>query len=490
MPWLPGDIKPETPILLMKKKLSVLCFLWFACMVAGAQVSFYNNGILKLSVSGDIVYINGAFTNTSSASLTNNGQLYVQGNLDNSEGSMTAGTGTLYLNGSSAQTISGSQPFNTFNLVTNNSSGITLNNNLSISGIHTFTGGIITTSATPNYLVYESGASYSGSADSRHVNGWVKKTGSDDFEFPAGDGTYLRPVQLKNISGASEFNVKYFSGTPYTNQLQSPIQSVNAYEYWQINKVSGGSSSVHLNWDNSKVTFPPYQMADIAASFYDGSNWTDQGGSATGNILTTGDITSNSVSSFGYFVIGSKSLPLPLKFISFTAQRKENYTDLRWVTADETNTERFEIERSENGTNFSTIFSMPAINRPAIQEYTYKDFRLVNGIAFYRIRCVDIDGKYKYSKVAAVYESSYLNKNIMAMNPVRDEIIIRTRSDEPAPVSYTLLTEAGQVMLKGKLQLKAGTDNTIRLPFRPVHGIYFLRLHTAGKEYVQKLLIN
>jgi len=44
----------------------------------------------------------------------------------------------LYLNGTSAQSISGTQAFKTLNFVSNNSAGITLNNDLSVSGIHTF----------------------------------------------------------------------------------------------------------------------------------------------------------------------------------------------------------------------------------------------------------------------------------------------------------------------------------------------------------------
>ncbi|MBK8495520.1 MAG: hypothetical protein IPL50_11185 [Chitinophagaceae bacterium] len=66
---------------------------------------------------------------------------------------MQAGTGTLYLNGTAAQIVSGSQVFKTYGLITNNAAGIILNNNLSAAGVHTFTAGLITTSATPNYMI-------------------------------------------------------------------------------------------------------------------------------------------------------------------------------------------------------------------------------------------------------------------------------------------------------------------------------------------------
>jgi hypothetical protein len=474
----------------MKTKILLLQVLCLGSLVLTAQTNFYNNGILKLNAASDTVYVTGNFTNTASAALTNNGQFYVLKDLDNAEASMTAGTGKLYLSGSSAQTLSGTQPFKTYDLVSNNSSGITLNNNLHISGAHTFTNGVITTSGTPDYLIYEAGSTYSGSGDTKHVNGWVKKIGNTDFTFPVGNGTYLRHVAIEALSSSSEFNARYDAPTPNQFQLQFPLLSLDPYEYWEVNKVSGGTAAVHLNWDNNKVTFPGYIMGDMAVAYYDGASWTDQGGSASGDVSTTGDITSNSVSSFGNFAIASRSFPLPLKFLSFTAQRKEEYVELKWVTAEEINTDHFEIERSHDGVQFSSLFKMPTVNRFTTQEYSYKDFSDVDRVAFYRIRCVDKDGRSKFSKVVAVFESSYLQKNIQVLNPATDEIIIRSQVDDKESTAYVLYNQAGSAILKGNLKLKGGMDNTIRLSFKPAKGVYYLMLIRANKEFVQKLVIN
>lgn len=474
----------------MKIKFFLLQIFCLSIILANAQTNLTNTGILNLSGSGDILYVTAKFVNSSTASFTNNGQLYVLGNLENDEASMTAGTGTLYLNGTSAQTVSGTQIFKTYNFISNNSGGITLDNDLSVAGTHTFSSGIISTSATPKYMVYESGSSYSTSGDSKHVNGWVKKIGNSDFTFPVGNGTYLRPVALENLSGASEFNVKYNAPAPNTNQLQYPILSVDVYEYWEVNQVSGGTASVHLNWDNTKVTFPGYVLGDMAVSFYDGSYWTDQGGTASGDISTTGDVTANSISSFGNFVIGSRSFPLPLKFLSFTAQRKNDFIDLKWVTAEEVNTDHFEIERSENGRQFTLLAKTPTANRFNVQEYSYKDYSYANEVVYYRIRCVDKDGKSKVSKVIAVPGNSYLKKNIQAINPVADKIIVRSQVDDKEPTAYVLYNQAGSTILKGWLKLKVGMDNTIRLSFKPAKGIYYLKLIRANQEIIQKLVIN
>ncbi len=468
--------------------IKIFFFLCIFAEISSAQTGLQNNGNLRVH-SGNISIV-GNMTNSSSATLVNNGNIYVKANLINDEVSMSAGTGTLYFSGSSAQALNGSAVFKTYNLVTNNAAGITLNNNLSIANTHTFTSGLIHTSVTPNYLIYESGSSHSGAADSRHVTGWVKKMGSTNFTFPVGDNTYLRPVALESLSGSSEFNVRYNTTTPFQTQLQIPIRSLMPGEYWTINRVSGGSASVHLNWDNSKVTFPPFNIVDIRASWFDGSNWTDQGGSATGNVTATGDVTSNSVSSFGNFVIASTGYPLPLNFLSFTAQRKDGYSDLHWITVNEVNTHHFEIERSGNGTSFTSIGTMPALNDPNMNHYSYKDHLPVNGVTFYRIRCVDIDGQSKLSKIAAVYERSSLVNDIKVLNPAKGSIVIRSKIDVRGMAGFTLMNEAGILVMKGNMQLLSGMDNTIVLPPTIARGTYFLRLYTSDKEFVQKILVQ
>src|SRR5689334_13328661 len=109
----------------MKTRYLILAGLLFISLFNYAQIDLRNSGILYSSSSGDVLYINGNFTNTSTAALTNSGTIQVKLNLINDQASMAVGTGTLTLNGTSTQIVSGSQTFKTYNLITNNSSGIT-----------------------------------------------------------------------------------------------------------------------------------------------------------------------------------------------------------------------------------------------------------------------------------------------------------------------------------------------------------------------------
>ena len=319
----------------MKKKSTLLLSgLLFASLISLAQADLRNEGTLYVSSATDTIYINGAFTNTSTAALTNNGRFYIKQNLSNSQASMAVGTGTLYLNGSATQIVSGTQIFKTYNLQTNNSAGFTLNNDLSVTAVHTFSSGLIASSTTPNYLIYQAGSSHTGSSDSRHVTGWVKKIGTTNFTFPVGSNTYLRTAGIAGLSASSEINCRYYAGTQNIYNLTAPLVKVNVNEYWQIDKISGGTAQIVLNWDNSKVAFDNVLLSEIRVAHYTGGNWTNAGGTASGN-ATTGTITSGSVNSFSPFTFGYESFPVPLKLISFTAERKSGTSYLQWVTDNE-----------------------------------------------------------------------------------------------------------------------------------------------------------
>jgi hypothetical protein len=454
-----------------------------------AQGVLQNNGNLQVH-SGASLCSYGGFSNTATAALVNNGDLYMKGVVTNDQPSMSSGTGVLYLNGSVAQIVSGTQSFKTYQLVTNNAAGITLNNNLSVANVHTFTSGLIVTSATPNYLVYEAGASYTGSADTRHVNGWVKKLGNTGFTFPVGNNSYERPVAVSNLSAASELNCRYLSATPNTANVQSPIVMVNPNEYWELNQVSGGSAQVTLNWNNSKVAFPSYLLSAIRATWYDGANWVNEGGTASGSVATTGNVTSNVVSSYGYFAIGSTSYVLPMHFINVGAQRKTGATTVRWKTARETKVDHYEVERMNANGSFGKIGSVKSNNNQHETEYEYIDALPLVGVAMYRIRSVDADGQYTFSKVVSVSESNNAAFFQVLNNPAHEAIYITASDAYKGKYQYELFSTAGQLMQSGTVNIGGNDVVAIPLTIKTTAGIYLLNVKNEAHRFAKRIMVK
>jgi hypothetical protein len=475
----------------MKKNILLNMLILF-CVYANAQQAFNNNGNLQIHSGASVAGL-GNFTNASSGVLVNNGSLYIKGNLTNNQASMSAGSGTLFLNGSSLQTVTGSQVFKAYNLETNNSAGISLDIDLSVSGLHTFTSGLISTDlySTPNLLFYEAGASHTGSNDSRHVNGGVKKSGSTDFTCPVGDATYLRSADITNLSASSLITCHYYKPTSNIYNLTSPLVKVKANEYWQIDKISGGTAQITLNWDHSKVAMDNVLVADILTAQYTGGNWTSTGGTASGNVTTTGTtITTSALSSIGRITFGYKSFPVPLHLLSFTAERRAGTSYLKWITENEVNVNHFDVQRSYDGSAFATIGNVAARNTGSLTNYYFEDHTPLNGIEYYRVKSIDVDGKFSFSRIAAVSETDLHSNTFVVLNPVRNAIIIFNKTGQEGRFNYRVFNSGGLLISEGSVSMGTNGGTVLPLPPQTAAGIYILELANDKTKFSQKIMVE
>ena len=472
----------------MKKYILLALLINVTC--ANAQVGITNNGNLQIHGSTTVTGFSD-FTNTAAGKFVNNGTLYLKADITNYEVSMAAGMGTLYIDGPAVQTVYGTTIFKTFNLVTNNAAGITLNNNLCAKGLHTFTAGMITTSATPNYMIYDAGSSHTGSSDARHINGWVKKLGSTNFVFPVGNAAYLRSVSLLNLTASSEFNVRYNGAvTPNRYSVFNPLVYIDSAEYWTINKISGANAQVAMNWDNSKVAFPNLMISDIKAAYYDGTFWRSIGGSASGDALTTGNVTSTSISVFNTnFTFGSVSYVLPLKIISFTAGQMNGYTKLNWTIGNELNVDKYELQRSDDGINFYTISVHSAYNRNSTEFYSFNDSKAIKGKAFYRLKVNSLGGQTDYSHIVTITTGDNGKAFYVITNPVDTRIDLYADAAVKGVYTYTIAGTSGQLMQSGVLDIKNTGIYSINLRSVFAKGAYILVVQNETNR-LQKTIIK
>jgi hypothetical protein len=112
---------------------------------------------------------------------------------------------------------------------------------------------------------------------------------------------------------------------------------------------------------------------------------------------------------------------LPLKLISFTVQEINCTPLLTWQTAEEVNVSHFEIEQSTNGIEFRRSTSMAAKNQSGnrYQISLHSEGRR----QFYRLKMVDIDGKFTYSPVQ-VLQSNCAPALRIQPNPVQDQLFL------------------------------------------------------------------
>jgi|GEM_PF-635561 len=99
-----------------------------------------------------------------------------------------------------------------------------------------------------------------------------------------------------------------------------------------------------------------------------------------------------------------KQLLLPLTWISFTGKYGDDKVQLDWVTGSESNTSHFSIERSADGRNFTAIGQVTAAgNTISNSSYQFTDRSPgEQDINYYRLKQVDIDGRFTYSAVIRI----------------------------------------------------------------------------------------
>ena len=95
-------------------------------------------------------------------------------------------------------------------------------------------------------------------------------------------------------------------------------------------------------------------------------------------------------------------ITLPLKLLDFSLQKIDNVVRLSWKTAEESNMDHFEIERSENARDFTSIGMVPNKNQVSQNNYSFDDNHPLKNISFYRLKMESIAGAINYSKIIPV----------------------------------------------------------------------------------------
>ena len=97
------------------------------------------------------------------------------------------------------------------------------------------------------------------------------------------------------------------------------------------------------------------------------------------------------------------STALPVELTRFDAQPKGSTVVLYWETATELNNERFIVERSANGSDFSSLESVAGAGTSfVVKTYQFTDRQPLPGRSHYRLQQVDIDGQFSFSPIRPV----------------------------------------------------------------------------------------
>ena len=182
--------------------------------------------------------------------------------------------------------------------------------------------------------------------------------------------------------------------------------------------------------------------------------------------------------SFSTFYLFSSDALLPVELTTFEARAIEKQrVQLDWMTATETDNDRFEVEHSTDGQTFTQLGAVAGAGGSSEEQwYDFVHETPISGLNYYRLRQIDFDGTETLSEVRVV-EMTGLSQVSVYPNPTVDELWLKGF----AGGNVRVLDAQGRTVL-GQSLLEGQSLNVRALP----SGIYLLQLPTETLRWVKR----
>ncbi len=178
---------------------------------------------------------------------------------------------------------------------------------------------------------------------------------------------------------------------------------------------------------------------------------------------------------------------LPIVLSSFNVRNLNNTNEIKFTTASESNNSHFEIERSKDGKNYETISRVEGKGTTQeVSNYNFTDRTPNKGINYYRLKQVDFDGRFEYSKVVSVYVGEK-NLDVNVASATNDVVRLSVFSQNEDDAMVSIVDMNGRIILSQKIVLTA-KDNQLNLDANLQNGMYVVKITTANGEQVSKML--
>ncbi len=160
-------------------------------------------------------------------------------------------------------------------------------------------------------------------------------------------------------------------------------------------------------------------------------------------VIQDGVLNSNNAS----FAVNVDCSSLPVTWLYFNGKNNAGSNLLSWATSFELNNAFFEVQSSTDAVSFKTIGKVPAGTNNA-NEYRFTDAGAANGMTYYRIKQVDADGTFTYSRVVAVNKAetgiSFLYSSASGL--------LQLNNTSGKPLQLLIYDANGRLQMRAQLQ--------------------------------------
>lgn len=216
-------------------------------------------------------------------------------------------------------------------------------------------------------------------------------------------------------------------------------------------------------------------------------------------------VTATGINTFSYFTVSNDANSLPVELSSFTVNVIHNNAALCWKTASEVNNYGFEIERAiVNRKVSSTVYARDdnwgkigfvegngTTNTP--KEYSFTDKNIISGEYSYRLKQIDRDGKYEYSKEVEVTVNNVPKEFSLEQNypnPFNPTTAINYQLSAGGLTTLKVFDAIGREAATLVNEVKEAGGYTVQFDATKLAGgIYFAKLSSGGKTQIRKMLL-
>lgn len=192
------------------------------------------------------------------------------------------------------------------------------------------------------------------------------------------------------------------------------------------------------------------------------------------------------------------STPLPVTLMDFEAFYENNKAKLHWASTQEVNFHYYDVEKSLDGASFKSIGQVPSKtnSQELFAYYTFFDTKLSTQTVYYRLKMVDLNGNFTYSKVIEfTYDPS--NKTQIVVDNIKQKgDMLSFQVSSPINFSANIEIyniEGKKLVTQNDKDLTLGT-NYLTLPISQLtSGLYILKvvnLDVSTKSVSEKFIIS
>jgi hypothetical protein len=188
------------------------------------------------------------------------------------------------------------------------------------------------------------------------------------------------------------------------------------------------------------------------------------------------------------FLNFSTSRALPVSIVDFNALLVQSQVQVKWTVAQEINIDGYELQRSTNGRDFTTIASLQARNATGVTTYTQYDAAPVKGNNYYRVKVIEKGGA-QVSKVVMVKKG--LSKHNLSVVQFGNTLNVHMQGIAAGDCKLSVINSNGQLVQSVNF-VHNGEDGNKAIDLKSAQGkgIYSVVLQSASTRIAQSILIQ